>query len=114
MLQKFNERNRDLIVNINGKLAHRDQAVAARQIDVAVDDAPTSRNNRAAKRVRRNPLCSGRATRRRRDAIHHAPLVDEDQGRLDTARRSTDQGGEMRRRGVFGKSDALENRCRPG
>ncbi len=26
MLQKFNERNRDLIVNINGKLAHRDQA----------------------------------------------------------------------------------------
>jgi branched-chain amino acid aminotransferase len=26
MLQKFNERNRDLIVNINGKLAHRDEA----------------------------------------------------------------------------------------
>ena len=26
MLQKFNERNRDLIVNINGKLVHRDQA----------------------------------------------------------------------------------------
>src|SRR5678816_1590809 len=26
MLQKFNERNRDLIVNINGKLTHRDQA----------------------------------------------------------------------------------------
>jgi branched-chain amino acid aminotransferase len=26
MLQKFNERNRDLIVNINGKLVHRDEA----------------------------------------------------------------------------------------
>jgi branched-chain amino acid aminotransferase len=26
MLQKFNEKNRDLIVNINGKLMHRDQA----------------------------------------------------------------------------------------
>src|SRR5438874_5682689 len=26
MLQKFNERNRDLIVNINGQLVHRDQA----------------------------------------------------------------------------------------
>src|SRR5882757_3377657 len=26
MLQKFNERNRDLIVNINGQLIHRDQA----------------------------------------------------------------------------------------
>ena len=26
MLQKFNERNRDLLVNINGKLTHRDQA----------------------------------------------------------------------------------------
>src|SRR6188474_1864260 len=26
MLQKFNEKNRDLIVNINGKLVHRDQA----------------------------------------------------------------------------------------
>jgi branched-chain amino acid aminotransferase len=26
MLQKFNERNRDLIVNVNGKLAHRDEA----------------------------------------------------------------------------------------
>src|SRR6476661_4376079 len=26
MLQKFNERNRDLLVNINGKLSHRDEA----------------------------------------------------------------------------------------
>ena len=26
MLQKFDERNRDLIVNINGELVHRDQA----------------------------------------------------------------------------------------
>src|SRR4029077_11018853 len=26
MLQKFNERNRNLIVNINGRLVHRDQA----------------------------------------------------------------------------------------
>src|SRR5579862_3165932 len=26
MLQKFNEKNRDLIVNINGRLVHRDQA----------------------------------------------------------------------------------------
>jgi branched-chain amino acid aminotransferase len=26
MLQKFNERNRDLIVNVNGKLVHRDEA----------------------------------------------------------------------------------------
>src|SRR5436190_10192809 len=26
MLQPFNEKNRDLIVNINGKLVHRDQA----------------------------------------------------------------------------------------
>ena len=26
MLQKFDERNRDLIVNINGKLVHREQA----------------------------------------------------------------------------------------
>src|SRR5690349_18219480 len=26
MLQKFNDQNRDLIVNINGQLAHRDQA----------------------------------------------------------------------------------------
>src|SRR5512134_2661746 len=26
MLQQFDERNRDLIVNINGKLVHRDQA----------------------------------------------------------------------------------------
>src|SRR5438046_8228320 len=26
MLQHFNEKNRDLIVNINGKLVHRDQA----------------------------------------------------------------------------------------
>src|ERR1051325_3824829 len=26
MLQKFDERNRDLIVNINGRLVHRDQA----------------------------------------------------------------------------------------
>src|ERR1700755_2478536 len=26
MLQQFNEKNRDLVVNINGKLIHRDQA----------------------------------------------------------------------------------------
>ena len=26
MLQKFNEKNRDLVVNINGKLVHRDEA----------------------------------------------------------------------------------------
>jgi hypothetical protein len=26
VLQKFDERNRDLIVNINGELVHRDQA----------------------------------------------------------------------------------------
>ena len=26
MLQPFNERNRDLIVNVNGKLLHRDEA----------------------------------------------------------------------------------------
>src|SRR4051812_4420053 len=26
MLQKFDERNRDLLININGKLIHRDQA----------------------------------------------------------------------------------------
>ncbi len=26
MQQKFDERNRDLIVNVNGKLAHRDEA----------------------------------------------------------------------------------------
>src|SRR5258707_11993326 len=26
MLQKFDERNRDLLVNINGKLVHRDRA----------------------------------------------------------------------------------------
>src|SRR5262245_35294078 len=26
MLQKFDERNRDLIVNINGRLVHRDEA----------------------------------------------------------------------------------------
>jgi len=26
MLQKFNEKNRDLVVNVNGKLVHRDQA----------------------------------------------------------------------------------------
>src|SRR5579863_8785885 len=26
MLQKFNEKNRDLIVNINGRLLHRDEA----------------------------------------------------------------------------------------
>src|SRR5215208_1808923 len=26
MLQKFDERNRDLLVNINGRLVHRDQA----------------------------------------------------------------------------------------
>ena len=26
MLQTFNERNRDLLVNINGRLVHRDQA----------------------------------------------------------------------------------------
>ena len=26
MLQKFNEKNRDLIVNINGKLVHRNEA----------------------------------------------------------------------------------------
>src|SRR5437868_7539522 len=26
MLQQFNEKNRDLIVNINGRLVHRDQA----------------------------------------------------------------------------------------
>src|ERR1044071_8395784 len=26
MLQKFNDKNRELIVNINGKLVHRDQA----------------------------------------------------------------------------------------
>src|SRR6266581_6583944 len=26
MLQKFDERNRDLLVNINGRLIHRDQA----------------------------------------------------------------------------------------
>src|SRR5687768_2260329 len=26
MLQQFNEKNRDLIVNINGKLVHRDEA----------------------------------------------------------------------------------------
>ena len=26
MLQKFDERNRDLVVNINGKLIHRDKA----------------------------------------------------------------------------------------
>src|SRR5690242_9438744 len=26
MLQKFNEKNRDLVVNINGRLVHRDQA----------------------------------------------------------------------------------------
>ena len=26
MLQKFNEKNRDLVININGKLLHRDEA----------------------------------------------------------------------------------------
>ena len=26
MLQEFNKKNRDLIVNINGKLSHRDEA----------------------------------------------------------------------------------------
>ena len=26
MLQQFNEKNRDLIVNINGRLVHRDEA----------------------------------------------------------------------------------------
>ena len=26
MLQKFDERNRDLVVNINGELVHRDKA----------------------------------------------------------------------------------------
>ena len=26
MLQEFNEKNRDLIVNVNGELVHRDQA----------------------------------------------------------------------------------------
>src|SRR5947209_19433063 len=26
MLQKFNEKNRDLLVNINGRLVHRDEA----------------------------------------------------------------------------------------
>ncbi|MXV95595.1 MAG: aminotransferase IV, partial [Gemmatimonadetes bacterium] len=26
MLQRFDERNRDLIVNVNGKLSHRDEA----------------------------------------------------------------------------------------
>ena len=26
MLQKFNEKNRDLLININGKLLHRDEA----------------------------------------------------------------------------------------
>jgi branched-chain amino acid aminotransferase len=29
MLQKFNEKNRDLIVNINGRLVHRDQAAVS-------------------------------------------------------------------------------------
>src|SRR6516165_12016880 len=29
VLQKFNEKNRDLIVNINGRLVHRDQAVVS-------------------------------------------------------------------------------------
>jgi branched-chain amino acid aminotransferase len=29
MLQKFNEKNRDLIVNINGKLVHRDEAAVS-------------------------------------------------------------------------------------
>src|SRR5262245_58368283 len=29
MLQKFNEKNRDLIVNINGNLTHRDQAAVS-------------------------------------------------------------------------------------
>src|SRR6476646_5227939 len=29
MLQKFNERNRDLIVNINGQLVHRDKAAVS-------------------------------------------------------------------------------------
>ena len=28
MLQQFDERNRDLIVNINGELLHRDRALA--------------------------------------------------------------------------------------
>ena len=26
MLQKFNEKNRDILININGRLAHRDEA----------------------------------------------------------------------------------------
>src|SRR5260370_23911846 len=29
MLQTFNEKNRDLVVNINGKLVHRDQAAVS-------------------------------------------------------------------------------------
>src|ERR1700693_2210945 len=29
MLQQFNEKNRDLIVNINGKLVHRDEAAVS-------------------------------------------------------------------------------------
>src|SRR5437588_13110595 len=29
MLQSFNEKNRDLIVNINGRLVHRDQAAVS-------------------------------------------------------------------------------------
>ncbi len=35
MLQQYDERNRDLIVNINGDLRHRDQA-ADRPFDSAV------------------------------------------------------------------------------
>ena len=27
MLQQFNEKNRDLVVNINGKLLHRDEVL---------------------------------------------------------------------------------------
>ena len=44
MLQKFNEKNRDLLININGKLLHRGEAgispfdSAVQQLAADVDD----------------------------------------------------------------------------
>ena len=69
MLQKFDERNRDLIVNINGDLVHRDKAGIS-PFDSAVQggdapECPRDRGQDVGSRVRPRRPGPGQAPRRR-------------------------------------------------
>ena len=79
MLQTFDERNRDLIVNVGGRLAHRDEA---RGQPVRLGRAGRRRGLGGAAAVRRADLPAGRAPRpaaRARPARWRSPQIPSDE-----------------------------------